>query len=484
MRQLDRITGGDEDALRTWLLPRLAGASVAGLRTGFLTVLGAEMLRPSLERMLEGGGRLFVVAGGHPDQTEPGALAILAELGTAYPGLVTATLAPPEPGWQNAKTYYLQAADGSREVYIGSANLTRGGLEANHEAGIVLDSRVEGEEAVGQVLARIRAWEELPGARRVTTELVAGFAEQARPWRASRARRQAPADPALPLSAMLSAMLPDALIHLEAAGVSGEVTGVPTGFADLDALTNGLQPGTLTVIGGRPSVGKSVLLLDICRAAAVARGVPVAFFSLETPAREVNLRLLAAEAGVSLYHMRTGMMSDDDWTRIAARMAELAPVPFYVCDSAGLSAQALCAEAERLAAESGIGLIAADHLQLITPDVRSDTREREVAEITRQLMELARVRQVPVVITAQLNRGPEQRTDKRPILDDLRESGAIAQVADLVILLYREDAYERETPRAGEADLIIAKNKHGPTTTITVEFQKKYPRFRDLARHD
>jgi replicative DNA helicase len=193
------------------------------------------------------------------------------------------------------------------------------------------------------------------------------------------------------------------------------------------------------------------------------------------------VRLLSAETRVPLHSIRTGLMGDDDWTRLAHRMEEIADAPLYINDTASLRSAALCDEATRLVRDRGVTLIAVDYLQLITPDLRGETREREVSDITRQLKALARDLGVPVVVAAQLNRGPEQRTDKRPLLTDFRESDAIAQAADLVILLYREDAYERKSPRAGEADLIVAKNRQGPTATITVAFQGHYSRFTDMA---
>jgi replicative DNA helicase len=235
------------------------------------------------------------------------------------------------------------------------------------------------------------------------------------------------------------------------------------------------------VIGGRPTLGKSVLLLDFCRSATLKHSHASALFSLEMTRQEINLRLLSAETRVPLERIRGGLMNDEDWTRLAHRMAELVDEPLYVNDSGMLPVQALCDEATRLVRDHGVKLIAVDYLQLITPGLRGESREREVSEITRQLKALALDLAVPIVVAAQLNRDPEYRLDKRPTLADLRESDAIAQAADLVILLYREDVYERESPRAGEADLIVAKNRHGRPATITVAFQGHYSRFVDMA---
>jgi replicative DNA helicase len=294
--------------------------------------------------------------------------------------------------------------------------------------------------------------------------------------RAGRVRLPATASP----SRSLAEILPEALGRIEARGTAA-ITGVPTGFADLDGLTSGLQPGTLTVIGSGPSIGKSTLVLDFCRSASIQHKRPAVLFSLEMTAAEISMRLLSAEARVPVHLMRTGQMTDDNRARLTERMAEIAGVPFSVSESAALSINALSDEAARLAAGQGVGLVAVDHLQLITTDRRFESREREVAEIAQQLKALALGLEVPVVVAAQLNRGPEQRADKRPLLTDLRDSEAIVQVADLVVLVHREDVFERESLRAGEADLIVAKHRNGPTATVTVAFQGHYSRFADIA---
>ncbi len=468
---LDAVADPAAGTLQDWLLPRLAGAAVAGLRTGYFTVSAAELLAPRLEQMLQGGGQLHVVLGVDPGQTDPAALRVLARLAAGFPGQARVYLADPQGGLQHAKTYYVRGQDGRAAAYVGSGNLTRGGLAANAEAAVTLD----GDPAAETVLHGICAWADHPRARLVTPEVATAFGEEVRAAHVGRARRPGAADATWRLDEVMPGMM-----NLLEAARSG-LTGVPTGFEDLDALTNGLQPGTLAVVGARPSIGKSVLLLDFCRSAAVKQNLPAVLFSLEMTRQEINLRLLSAEARVPMYLMQTGQMTDEDWTRLAPRMAGIAEAPLYINDTAALTARGLCDEAARLVRDHDVRLIAVDYLQLITPDLRSETREREVSDITRQLKALALDLQVPVVVAAQLNRGPEQRTDKRPMLADFRESDAIAQAADLVILLHREDAYERESPRAGEADLIIAKNRNGPTANVTVAFQGHYARFVDLA---
>ncbi|MFI1801050.1 replicative DNA helicase [Streptomyces sp. NPDC020379] len=268
-----------------------------------------------------------------------------------------------------------------------------------------------------------------------------------------------------------------------AASPRSEASGLPTGFTDLDSLTNGLQPGHLTVIAARPAMGKSTLALDFLRAAAIRHGLPVALFTLEASRDEVATRLLAAEARVSVHRMRSGTMEDDDWARLARRMPDVSAAPLYIQDGAYANLVDLRAQCRRLRAQQDVRLIVVDALHLLTYGTRPfASRYEEISEISRCLKLLAKELQVPVVAISQLNRGPEQRVDKRPLVSDLRDSGALEDNADLIILLHREDAYEKESPRAGEADLIVAKHRNGPTATITVAFQGHYARFVDMAQ--
>jgi replicative DNA helicase len=281
----------------------------------------------------------------------------------------------------------------------------------------------------------------------------------------------------------LSEIMPGTLVEIESIGSrGGTMTGVPTGFADLDALTNGLHAGQMIVIAARPALGKSTLALDLARAASIKHGLTSVIFSLEMSRNEITMRLLSAEARVALHSMRTGQMSDDDWTRLARRMSEVANAPLFIDDSPNMSMMEIRAKCRRLKQQHDLKLVIIDYLQLMTSPKRVENRQQEVSELSRSLKLLAKELNVPVIAVAQLNRGPEQRTDKRPMLSDLRESGSIEQDSDVVILLHREDAYERESPRAGEADFIVAKHRNGPTTTVTVAFQGHYSRFVDMAR--
>ncbi|WP_030163345.1 replicative DNA helicase [Spirillospora albida] len=281
----------------------------------------------------------------------------------------------------------------------------------------------------------------------------------------------------------LSEIMPGALDEIEAIGSrGGQMVGVPTGFADLDALTNGLHPGQMVVIAARPAMGKSTLALDLARAASIKHGLTSAFFSLEMGRNEITMRLLSAEARVALHAMRSGTMQDEDWTRLARRMSEVAEAPLFIDDSPNMSMMEIRAKCRRLKQQHDLRLVIIDYLQLMSSGKRVESRQVEVSEFSRSLKLLAKELGVPVIALSQLNRGPEQRTDKKPMVSDLRESGSIEQDADMVILLHREDAYEKESPRAGEADLIVAKHRNGPTATVTVAFQGHYSRFVDMAQ--
>jgi replicative DNA helicase len=271
------------------------------------------------------------------------------------------------------------------------------------------------------------------------------------------------------------------LAELEAIeGHGGEMSGVPTGFRDLDELTNGLHAGQLIVIAGRPGLGKSTLGLDFLRSASIKHSLPSVLFSLEMGTSEITMRLLSAEARVPLQRMRTGHMNDDDWNKLARRMGEAASAPMFIDDSPNMTMMEIRAKARRLKQRHDLKLVVLDYLQLMSSPRRVENRQQEVAEMSRSLKLLAKELEVPVVAISQLNRGAEQRSDKRPQLSDLRESGAIEQDADMVILLHREDAYEKESARAGEADLIVAKNRNGPTQDVVVSSQLHYSRFVDM----
>jgi replicative DNA helicase len=265
------------------------------------------------------------------------------------------------------------------------------------------------------------------------------------------------------------------------ASQGGIARGVPTGFTDLDECTNGLHPGQMIVVAARPGMGKSTLGLDFMRSCSIKHQLPSIVFSLEMSKSEIVMRLLSAEAKIKLADMRSGRMSDDDWTRLARRMSEISEAPLYIDDSPNLTMMEIRAKARRLHQKADLRLIVIDYLQLMSSGKKVESRQQEVSEFSRQIKLLAKELEVPVVAMSQLNRGPEQRTDKKPQLADLRESGSIEQDSDMVILLHRPDAFERDDPRGGEADLIIAKHRAGPTKTITVAHQLHLSRFTNMA---
>ena len=281
---------------------------------------------------------------------------------------------------------------------------------------------------------------------------------------------------------VLEELLQPTMDEIDAIAMAGgQAAGVPTGFADLDNLTNGLHPGQMIIVAARPGIGKSTLALDIARHAAVKHRKTAVIFSLEMSKTEITMRLLSAEAGIRLSQMRSGSMSEQDWQKIVRRMTEISDAPLFIDDSPNMTMMEIRAKARRLKQRNDLKLIVVDYLQLMTSGKRVESRQQEVSEFSRQMKLLAKELEVPVIAISQLNRGPEQRTDKRPMLSDLRESGSLEQDADMVILVHRPDAWEADDPRAGEADLIIAKHRNGPTTTVAVAHQLHYSRFADLA---
>ena len=277
----------------------------------------------------------------------------------------------------------------------------------------------------------------------------------------------------------LSTLLPQALDEIEAISKGVGIEGVMTGFRDLDKLTNGLHPGNMIVLAARPAVGKSTLGLDIARQASIHDGKTSVIFSLEMSRSEITMRMLSSEAKVGLNNIRSGALSDEEWSRLARRMGEISNAPLFIDDSPNLSMMEIRAKARRLKQRHDLKLIVIDYLQLMTSGKRVESRQQEVSEFSRHLKLMAKELDVPVIAISQLNRSPEQRSDKKPMLSDLRESGSIEQDADVVILLHRDDLYDPQS-RSGEADLIVAKHRNGPTRTITVSAQLHIARFVDM----
>lgn len=281
---------------------------------------------------------------------------------------------------------------------------------------------------------------------------------------------------------VLADMLQPVLDAIEAVGEhGGEMSGVPTGFVDLDRLLNGLSDGQFVIIAARPGIGKSTLSTDIARHVTIRSKQAAAIFSLEMSKVELVMRILSAEAQVPLHLLRAGNLSDDDWARLARRIGEISEAPLFVDDTPNLTLMQLRAKAQRLKQRHNIKLLVVDYLQLMSTSKTGRSREQDVADLSRGLKLLAKELELPVIGVCQLNRGPEQRQDKRPQLSDLRESGSLEQDADVVILLHREDYYDKESPRAGEADFIVAKHRNGPTDTVTVAAQLHLSRFADMS---
>jgi replicative DNA helicase len=257
----------------------------------------------------------------------------------------------------------------------------------------------------------------------------------------------------------------------------GRLAGVPTGFASLDHLTNGLHPGQMIIVAARPAIGKSTLALDFARSAAIHNRMSTAIFSLEMGATEIMMRLLSAETGVSLQNIRTGNL-DDSWDRLSAVTGRLSSAPLFIDDSPNLTMMEIRAKARRLKQRHDLKMVIIDYIQLMSSGRKVESRQLEVSEFSRQIKLMAKELDIPVVAISQLNRGTEQRSDKKPMLSDLRESGSLEQDADVVILLHREDAYDPKN-RPGEADLIVAKHRNGETKTLPVLFQGHLARFAD-----
>lgn len=255
------------------------------------------------------------------------------------------------------------------------------------------------------------------------------------------------------------------------------VTGVPTGYTDLDEMTSGLQPADLVIIAGRPSMGKTSLAMNIAENASVGHKIPVAVFSMEMPGEQLAMRMMSSLGRINAHRVRTGKLDDDDWPRLTSAVSILGETPIHVDDTPGLSPLELRARARRVHRENPLGLIIVDYLQLMTTGESTENRATEISNITRSLKSLAKELNVPVVVLSQLNRSLEQRPNKRPVMSDLRESGAIEQDADVIIFIYRDEVYNEDSPEKGTAEIIIGKQRNGPTGTSRLTFLGEYTRF-------
>ncbi|MCM3653079.1 replicative DNA helicase [Metabacillus litoralis] len=262
----------------------------------------------------------------------------------------------------------------------------------------------------------------------------------------------------------------------------GDVTGIPTGFIELDKMTAGFQRNDLIIVAARPSVGKTAFALNIAQNVATKTDENVAIFSLEMGADQLVMRMLCAEGNIDAQRLRTGSLTPEDWGKLTMAMGSLSDSGIYIDDTPGIRVSEIRAKCRRLKQEAGLGMVLIDYLQLIQGSGRSDNRQQEVSEISRTLKELARELKIPVIALSQLSRGVEQRQDKRPMMSDIRESGSIEQDADIVAFLYRDDYYDKESENKNIIEIIIAKQRNGPVGTVSLAFVKEYNKFVNLER--
>jgi replicative DNA helicase len=261
----------------------------------------------------------------------------------------------------------------------------------------------------------------------------------------------------------------------------GSITGLPTGFAKLDEYTAGLQPGDLIIIAGRPSMGKTTLAINIAENAALGHGRKAAVFSMEMSVEQLVFRMVSSLGRVDQAHLRNGRFSDEDWPRINGAIQQMAEAPIFIDDTPALTPTEVRARARRLQRERGLDLIVVDYLQLMRTAGSAENRATEISEISRSLKALARELKLPIIALSQLNRSVEQRQDKKPVMSDLRESGAIEQDADLILFIYRDEVYNHDSPRKGIADITVAKQRNGPTGEFPLTFLGRFTRFENYA---
>ena len=262
----------------------------------------------------------------------------------------------------------------------------------------------------------------------------------------------------------------------------GMVTGVPTGFVDLDEMTSGLQPSDMVIVAARPSMGKTSLVLNVAQHVGTTTDMTVGFFSLEMSKEQLFMRMLTSEARIDAHRFRSGYLGEKDYEKLVQAMGKLAESRIYIDDSASIGVLEMRAKCRRLMAEAGLHLVIVDYIQLMQGRGRFESRQQELSSISRSMKGLAKELNVPIVCLSQLSRAPESRSDHRPQLSDLRESGALEQDADLVMFIYREDQYEKSDENQGVAEIIVGKQRNGPTGSVQLAFLREYTRFENLAR--
>ncbi|HLN49993.1 MAG TPA: replicative DNA helicase [Steroidobacteraceae bacterium] len=280
----------------------------------------------------------------------------------------------------------------------------------------------------------------------------------------------------------VKSILPDVVNRIDELYHSdGKLTGISTGFKKLDEMTSGLQPGDLIIVAGRPSMGKTALAINIAENAALGSNKSAAIFSMEMSAESLTLRMISSLGRINQGHLRSGRLHEDDWPRIDSAMTQLGGANIHVDETPALTPTEVRARARRLKRERGLDLIVVDYLQLMQVSGTKENRATEISEISRSLKALAKELKVPVIALSQLNRGVEQRVEKKPVMSDLRESGALEQDADLILLIYREEVYDPNTTRKGIADIIVAKQRNGPTGDVQLTFLGQYTKFENYA---
>jgi len=272
----------------------------------------------------------------------------------------------------------------------------------------------------------------------------------------------------------------DRIEHLSQ--LDSPITGVATGFSDFDEMTSGLQSSDLVIVAGRPSMGKTAIAMNMAEHVAIKEKKPVAIFSMEMPSEQLAMRMMSSLGRIDQHRVRTGKLEDEDWPRLTSATSILANCPLFIDDTPALTPGELRARARRLKREQGdLGLIVIDYLQLMQTAGKSENRATEISEISRSLKSLAKELNVPVMALSQLNRSLEQRPNKRPVMSDLRESGAIEQDADVIVFIYRDEVYNEDSPDKGTAEIIIGKQRNGPIGTVKLTFLGRYTRFEDFA---
>lgn len=466
---------GTENRLRAWLDRELETASTLTLRTGFYSAAAVAVMLDRLEALLLRSGELLAVLGGEVLQVDLAGLGVLLDLVGRFPENAR-VLVMIEPVFQNAKTYHVAHADGRSTAWVGSANFTIGGLADNLEAAITLRSDEDDPAVIERVRAATLAASHQPTAAVLTADLVEVLQQRVRESRFRFGRTSL--GPTAPLVLEHGSQLLDDLDSI-ASGDHQHLL-VATGFRDLDDLLDGgLRPGTLTVVASRPGAGRSTLVLNMLSGAAIDHDVPSCLFTFDTSAQDVLLRVVSADTAIDHRDLRRARMTDADWTDTAERMVKISDAPLHVNAGPAPHLEGLCTAITAATAREHLALVAIDPVGAVLSRTFADNREREVAEVVRRLKALAMQLGIRIIVTAELGRQADY-PGSRPSLTDLRDTDVLAQMADHVILLHRPDLNEPRHPRAGQADLIVAKNRHGRRGVATVLHHLAVARFQSL----